>query len=206
MKPFAILFTWLGYTNHQQRVQSVLTHTLHTLGVLTHTLHTLLNEDTKMTTSNNTANTANTANDAAMRAEIIARRNALMSQSTANQTDSFKEMLTTFRVAFPEISEVTEIVVKNGGLKQSAETKNTTMVLYIVQIGAETFNNLYDAFKPSSEQLKNLTAAQIELKHAEHALGVYRAMITIDKYSNCINATSKFTNNAVVAASNATKP
>lgn len=151
-----------------------------------------------MTTSNNTVNTVNTANDAALRAEVIARRNTLISQSTANQTDSFKEMLTTFRVAFPEISEVTEIVVKNGGLKQSAETKNTTILIYIVQIGAETFNNLYDSFKPSSEQLKNLTAAQVELKHAEHALAVYRAMITIDKYSNYINATSKFTHNLIV--------
>ena len=159
-----------------------------------------------MTTTNNTTNaTANANNDAALRADVVARRNALMSQSTANQTDSFKEMLTTFRVVFPELSEVTEIVVKNGGLKQSTETKNTTMLLYIVQIGAETFNSLYDAFKPSSEQLKNLTAAQVELKAAEYALSVYRAMIVVDKHSNMIKHTSKFTNNALIAA-NTTKP
>ena len=152
-----------------------------------------------MTTSNTTTNNTNIDNDAALRAEVVARRNALMSQSTANQTDSFKEMLTTFRVVFPELSEVTEIVVKNGGLKQSTETKNTTMLLYIVQIGAETFNSLYDAFKPSNDQLKSLTAAQVELKAAEYALSVYRAMIIVDKHSNVIKHTSKFTNNTLVA-------
>ena len=165
---------------------------------------------TSNTTANNTANatatnTANINNDAALRAETVARRNALMSQSTANQTDSFKEMLTTFRVVFPELSEVTEIVVKNGGLKQSTETKNTTMLLYIVQIGAETFNSLYDAFKPSNDQLKSLTAAQVELKAAEYALSVYRAMIIVDKHSNVIKHTSKFTNNILIAANTAEK-
>ena len=126
------------------------------------------------------------------RAKFITRRNALMSQSTANQTDSFKEMLALFRIEFPSIAEVTEIVVANGGLKQSSETKNTTMLLYIVQLGESTFDNIYDSFEPTKEQLKNLTSAQIELKAAEYAISVYRAMIIVDKHANCIERTTKF--------------
>ena len=126
------------------------------------------------------------------RAEFVTRRNALMSQSTANQGDSFKEMLTLFRGAFPTVAEATEIVVANGGLKQKTETKNTTLMLYIVQLGEATFNALYDSFKPSPEQIKTNTSKELDIKHAEYAISVYRAMIIVDKHAHCISQTTKF--------------
>ena len=126
------------------------------------------------------------------RAEFVTRRNALMNQSTANQGDSFKEMLVLFRLAFPTVAEATEIVVANGGLKQKTETKNTTLMLYIVQLGEVTFNALYDSFKPSAEQVKTNTAKELDIKHAEYAISVYRAMIIVDKHANCISQTTKF--------------
>ena len=126
------------------------------------------------------------------RAKFITRRNALMSQSTANQGDSFKEMLTLFRIEFPTVAEATEIVVNNGGLKQKTETKNTTLLLYIVQLGSDTFDALYDSFKPSAEQLKTHTVKELDIKHAEYAISVYRAMIIVDKHANCIERTTKF--------------
>ena len=132
------------------------------------------------------------------RAKFITRRNALMSQSTANQTDSFKEMLALFRIEFPSIAEVTDIVVANGGLKQSSETKNTTMLLYIVQLGDSTFDKIYDSFEPTKEQLKSLTSDQIELKAAEYALSVYRAMVIVDKHASAITHTTKFVNKSQV--------
>ena len=152
-----------------------------------------------MTTTNNTANATVTTSTLVNHAEIVARRNTLMSQSTANQTDSFKEMLTTFRYAFPSLDEVTEIVVSNGGMKGTQESKNTTVLLYIVQLGAETFFGLFDSFEPSDSQRKSLTEMEISLKAAEHALSVYRAMIIVDKFASKIERTSKFTNNVVVS-------
>ena len=149
------------------------------------------------TVNNATVNNATNATHVLVNhAEIVARRNALMTQSTANQNDAFKEMLTTFRYAFPSLSEVTEIVVSNGGLKGTQETRNTTILLYIVQLGAETFNGLFDSFEPSDSQRKSLTEMEISLKAAEHALSVYRAMIIVDKFASKIERTSKFTNNA----------
>ena len=144
------------------------------------------------------ATKANATNVLVSHAEVVARRNALMVQSTANQNDAFKEMLTTFRQAFPSLSEVTEIIVSNGGLKGTQETRNTTILLYIVQLGSETFNGLFDSFEPSESQRKGLTKMEISLKAAEHALSVYRAMIIVDKFASKIERTSKFTNNALV--------
>lgn len=147
------------------------------------------------TTNTNTSAVATIDVDvlAKERTEVIARRNALMSQSTANQTDSFKEMLVCFRWDFPTLAETTEIVVKNGGMKQKSETKNTTLLLYIVQLGEVTFNALYDSFKPSAEQVKTNTVKELDIKHAEYALSVYRAMIVVDKHANCVSQTTKFT-------------
>ena len=127
------------------------------------------------------------------RAELVARRNALMSQSTANQGDTFKEMLTTFRIVFPTIGEVTDIVIKNGGLTQKTETRNTATLLYIVQLGSDTFNALFDAFQPSNEQRKSLSAKDMDIKAAEYALSVYRAMIVLDKHASLVKETTKFT-------------
>ena len=143
-----------------------------------------------MTTTTTTSTTIDTL--AKERAEFVTRRNALMNLSTANQGDSFKEMLTLFRGAFPTVAEATEIVVANGGLKQKTETKNTTLMLYIVQLGEATFNALYDSFKPTSEQLKTNTAKEIDIKHAEYAIHCYRAMIIVDKHAHCISQTTKF--------------
>ena len=151
-----------------------------------------------MTTTSTTTSTATTTTTttqdtmAKERAEFVTRRNALMSQSTANQGDSFREMLTLFRMAFPSVAEATEIVVANGGLKQKTETKNTTLLLYIVQLGEATFNALYDSFKPSAEQVKTHTTKELDVKHAEYALSIYRAMIIVDKHAHCISQTTKF--------------
>ena len=152
------------------------------------------------TTVDTTVDTAATTVDtlAKERAEFIARRNALMSQSTANQGDSFKEMLVCFRGVFPTVAEATEIVVNNGGLKQKTETKNTTLLLYIVQLGSDTFNALYDSFKPSAEQLKTNTVKELDIKHAEYAISVYRAMIIVDKHASAIAHTTKFVNKSQV--------
>ena len=148
--------------------------------------------DTNVDTTVDTTTTTTVDTLAKERAEFIARRNALMSQSTANQGDSFKEMLVCFRSVFPTVAEATEIVVNNGGLKQKTETKNTTLLLYIVQLGSDTFNALYDSFKPSAEQLKTNTVKELDIKHAEYAISVYRAMVIVDKHANCINRTTKF--------------
>ena len=147
------------------------------------------------TTVDTTVDTAATTVDtlAKERAELVARRNALMSQSTANQGDSFKEMLVLFRSEFPTVAEVTEIVVNNGGLKQKTETRNTTTLLYVVQLGADTFNALFDAFQPSNEQRKSLSAKDMDIKAAEYALSVYRAMIVLDKHASLVKETTKFT-------------
>ena len=147
------------------------------------------------TTVDTTVDTAATTVDtlAKERAELVARRNALMSQSTANQGDTFKEMLTTFRIVFPTIGEVTDIVIKNGGLTQKTETRNTTALLYVVQLGADTFNALFDAFQPSNEQRKSLSAKDMDIKAAEYALSVYRAMIVLDKHASLVKETTKFT-------------
>lgn len=148
---------------------------------------------TNVDTTTTTATTTTTTAQAKERAEVIARRNALMTQSTANQGDSFKEMLVCFRDGvFPTVAEATEIVVNNGGLKQKTETKNTALLLYIVQLGSDTFNALYDSFKPSAEQLKTNTVKELDIKHAEYAISVYRAMIIVDKHANCIERTTKF--------------
>ena len=151
--------------------------------------------DTAVDTTTTTVDTTTTTVDtlAKERAELVARRNALMSKSTANQTDSFKEMLVCFRGVFPTVAEATEIVVANGGLKQSSETKNTATLLYIVQLGSDTFNALFDAFQPSNEQRKSLSAKDMDIKAAEYALSVYRAMIVLDKHASLVKETTKFT-------------
>ena len=146
------------------------------------------------TTVDTAADTTTTIDTLAKeRAEFIARRNALMSQSTANQGDSFKEMLVLFRSEFPTVAEATEIVVNNGGLKQKTETRNTATLLYIVQLGSDTFNALFDAFQPSNEQRKSLSAKDMDIKAAEYALSVYRAMIVLDKHASLVKETTKFT-------------
>lgn len=126
---------------------------------------------------------------------IVARRNSNMRQATADQTVSLLDTLADFRLVFPTVSEVTEIVTANGGVKQSTgkETQNTTLLLYITMLGADTFNALFDSAKLSQADTLNLTALEINHKRARHAVSIYRAMITVDKYADVIPATAKFT-------------
>ena len=132
---------------------------------------------------------------------IINRRNANMRQATADQSLSLLDTLADFRMVFPSVAEVTEIVTSNGGLKSTGkETQNTTLLLYIAMLGAETFNALYDSTSFSQADLLNLTPAERGQKSARHALAIYRAMVTVDKYAPLIPATAKFTRNEQPAA------
>ena len=125
---------------------------------------------------------------------IIQRRNSNMRQATADQAASLLDTLADFRLVFPSMSEVTEIVVSNGGMKSTGkETQNTTLLLYITMLGAETFNALYDSTSFSQADMLNLTPVERNQKCARHALTIYRAMVVVDKYAPLIPATAKFT-------------
>ena len=125
---------------------------------------------------------------------IINRRNANMRQATADQSLSLYDTLSDFRLVFPSVAEVTEIVVSNGGLKTTGkETQNTTLLLYIAMLGANTFNALYDSTSFSKADLLELTPVERNQKCARHALSIYRSMLVVDKYAVLIPATAKFT-------------
>ena len=125
---------------------------------------------------------------------IIQRRNSNMRQATADQAASMLDTLADFRLVFPSMSEVTEIAVSNGGMKSTGkETQNTTLLLYITMLGAETFNALYDSTSFSQADMLNLTPVERNQKCARHALTIYRAMVVVDKYAPLIPATAKFT-------------
>ena len=130
---------------------------------------------------------------------IVQRRNANMRQATADQSLSLLDTLIDFRLVFPTVSEVTEIVTSNGGVKaKGKETQNTTLLLYIAMLGADTFNALYDSTSFSQNDILTLTPVERNQKCARHALTVYRAMIVVDKYAVCIPATAKFTRTVTV--------
>ena len=125
---------------------------------------------------------------------IIARRNSNLRQATADQSASLLDTLADFRLVFPTVAEVTEIVVSNGGLKSTGkETQNTTLLLYITMLGADTFNALFDSTHFTQSDTLNLTLVERNQKCARHALTVYRSMVVVDKYSALIPATAKFT-------------
>ena len=128
---------------------------------------------------------------------IIARRNSNLRQATADQSASLLDTLADFRLVFPTVAEVTEIVVSNGGMKATGkETQNTTLLIYITMLGADTFNALFDSTSFSQADTLNLTAVERNQKSARHALSVYRAMVVVDKYAHCVAATAKFTRTA----------
>lgn len=128
---------------------------------------------------------------------IIQRRNRNMRQATADQATSLLDTLVDFRLVFPTVSEVTEIVVSNGGLKTTGkETQNTTLLLYIAMLGEEIFNALYDSTSFSKDDMLNLTPEKRNQKCARHAQTIYRALVVVDKYAPLIPATAKFTRNA----------
>ena len=130
---------------------------------------------------------------------IRQRRNANMRQATADQSLSLLDTLADFRMLFPSVAEVTEIVTANGGLKTTGkETQNTTLLLYIAMLGSDTFNALYDSTNYTQADLLNLTPAERGHKSARHALSIYRAMVVVDKYAACIPATAKFTRTVTV--------
>ena len=157
-----------------------------------------------MTTQTNQAaaaaaaqNAQNAQNAAAAEQAIIARRNSNLRQATADQSASLLDTLADFRLVFPTVAEVTDIVVSNGGMKATGkETQNTTLLIYITMLGAETFNALFDSTSFSQADTWNLTALERNQKCARHALTVYRAMVVVDKYASHIPATAKFTRNA----------
>ena len=125
---------------------------------------------------------------------IIQRRNANLRQATADQTASLLDTLVDFRLLFPSVAEVTEIVTANGGMKSTGkETQNTTLLLYIAMLGADTFNALFDSTPISKSDYDSLTAKELEQERAKHSLTVYRAMLVVDKNAAHIAATAKFT-------------
>ena len=127
---------------------------------------------------------------------IVQRRNSNMRQATADQAASLLDTLADFRLLFPSMAEVTEIVVSNGGMKSTGkETQNTTLLLYITMLGAETFNALFDSTNISQADTLNLTPVERNQKCARHALSIYRSMVVVDKYAALIPATAKFTRN-----------
>ena len=139
------------------------------------------------------------ANQLAAEQAIRQRRDASMRQATADQSLSLLDTLADFRMLFPTVTEVTEIVVNNGGLKATGkETQNTTLLLYIAMLGADTFNALYDSTNLTQADTVNLTPTERGHKCARHALSVYRAMVVVDKYAACIPATAKFTRTSTV--------
>lgn len=137
---------------------------------------------------------------------IVQRRNSNMRQATADQSLSLLDTLVDFRVVFPSVAEVTEIVVSNGGLKSKGkETQNTTLLLYIAMLGANTFNALYDSTSISKADLLDLTPAERDHKCARHTVAIYRSMLVVDKYAALIPATAKFTRQPTAATEAATK-
>lgn len=121
------------------------------------------------------------------------QRNALLRQSTSNQGDSLKQALALFPHAFPTLSEVSSIVTSNGGMKTTSagkvqETRYTTLVLYIVQAGKDTFLGLWDSVKVDD----NATKEEADNRRATSVLSVYNAMIMVDKHSQHIKETAKF--------------
>lgn len=126
--------------------------------------------------------------------EVLQRRNSYMRQATADQAVSLLHTLSDFRLLFPAVSEVTEIVVSNGGMKSAGkETQNTTLLLYIAMLGADMFNALYDSTHFSKADFTDLTPMERNHKCARHALSIYRSMLVVDKYAALIPATAKFT-------------
>ena len=125
---------------------------------------------------------------------IAKRRDANMRQATADQSLSLLDTLADFRLLFPSVAEVTAVVTTNGGLKPTGkETQNTTLLLYITMLGADTFNALFDSTPISKADYDSLTAKELEHKRAKHSLTVYRAMLVVDKNAAHIAATAKFT-------------
>lgn len=125
---------------------------------------------------------------------IAKRRDANMRQATADQSLSLLDTLADFRLLFPSVAEVTAVVTTNGGLKSTGkETQNTTLLLYIAMLGADTFNALFDSTPISKADYDSLTAKELEQKRAKHGLSVYRAMLIVDKNAAHIAATAKFT-------------
>ena len=123
----------------------------------------------------------------------VEKRNTFLQQSTANQGESLKKALAMFVHAFPTLDEVSEIVTSNGGMKTTTagkiqETRYTTMVLYIVQAGEETFTGLWDSVKVDDK----LTEQEADERRASSVLTIYNAMILVDKHSRHIAETSKF--------------
>ena len=154
-------------------------------------------QDTQDTQDAAAAAAAAAATKLAAEQAIIARRNSNLRQATADQSASLLDTLADFRLMFPSVAEVTEIVVSNGGMKATGkETQNTTLLIYITMLGAETFNALYDSTSFSQADTLNLTAVERNQKAARHALSVYRAMVVVDKYAHCVAATAKFTRTA----------
>ena len=154
-----------------------------------------------MTTQQATKQANQQATELTAEQAIRQRRNANMRQATADQALSLLDTLADFRLMFPSVAEVTEIVTANGGLKTTGkETQNTTLLLYIAMLGADTFNALYDSTNFTQADLLNLTPAERGQKSARHALTIYRAMVVVDKYAACIPATAKFTRTDTKAA------
>lgn len=123
------------------------------------------------------------------------QRNAFLRQSTANQGDSLKQALALFVHAFPTLSEVSSIVTSNGGMKTTSagkvqETRYTTLVLYIVQAGFDTFLGLWDSVKVDDNNAA--TPEEANNRRATSVLSVYNAMIMVDKHSQHIKETAKF--------------
>ena len=156
---------------------------------------------TEQATAANQQANQQAANQLAAEQAIRQRRNANMRQATADQSLSLLDTLADFRMLFPSVAEVTEIVTANGGLKTTGkETQNTTLLLYIAMLGADTFNALYDSTNYTQADVLNLTPAERGHKSARHALSIYRAMVVVDKYAACIPATAKFTRTDTKAA------
>ena len=123
----------------------------------------------------------------------VEKRNTFLQQSTANQGESLKKALAMFVHAFPTLAEVSEIVTSNGGMKTTKadkiqETRYTTMVLYIVQAGEDTFTSLWNSVKVDDK----LTEREADERRASSVLTIYNAMILVDKHSRHIAETSKF--------------
>ena len=161
-----------------------------------------------MTTQTNQTTQTTPAVLTAAEQAIINRRNANMRQATADQSLSLLDTLSDFYLVFPTVAEVTEIVVSNGGVKKTTgkETQNTTLLLYIAMLGANTFNALYDSTSFSKADMLELTPDERNQKCARHALNIYRAMLIVDKYAVLIPATAKFTRNEQPAQPTAAQP
>lgn len=141
-------------------------------------------------TTTQTTTPANTTID------FVTHRNAHLNTASADQAASLKSALALYVYAFPTVAEISAIVTANGGMKikgeKLKENKNTTLLLYIAQAGEETFSKLWDSYKvKKADEL--LPLDEVNDKRATHVLSVYAAMITVDKYADCISDTAKFT-------------